>query len=194
MVSQWRLGSPQPPALRSSAEKRGREATPSAAIVASQSVKTTESGGARGFDAFKMIKGRKRHLLVDSAGNVLAVLVTAADALDRDALEQLLARCHPYLTRLQLIWADGAYQSAAWIKKIAEKYKIVIEVVTRAPEQKGFVVLPRRWVVERSIAWINRARRLSKDFEGSIFTSAGFVFLASIRRYLKLLTVSSRLA
>lgn len=137
-----------------------------------------------------MIKGRKRHILVDTEGNLLAALVTAADALDRDGLERILERYHPYLTRLRLIWTDGNYQGAEWIAKIAEKYKVVIEVVKRTAEQKGFTVLPRRWVVERSLAWLNRARRLSKDYEGSVFTSAGFIFLASIRRYLKLLSAT----
>lgn len=137
-----------------------------------------------------MIKGRKRHLLVDAQGNLLSALVTAADDLDRKGLEAILERCHHHLTRLELVWTDGGYQSAKWIEDISNRYNIKIEVVKRSSEEKGFSVLPRRWVVERSIAWINRARRLSKDFEGSVYTSVGFVFLASIRRFLRTLTTA----
>lgn len=116
------------------------------------------------------------------------MLVTAADALDRDGLERLLRNIHPFLPRLSHIWVDGGYKGQDWANQIKALFNITIEVVKRTDDLQGFVVLPRRWVVERSLAWLGRYRRLSKDYEHYPQTSAGFVYLASIRRYLNILT------
>jgi putative transposase len=104
---------------------------------------------------------------------------------DRDGASLILARCRDYLPRLRLIWADGAYNDETWLNSVHRKYNVEIEITKRPAGQKGFVVIPRRWVVERSIAWLNNARRLSKDYEYYPETSAAVVYLASIRRYLK---------
>ena len=124
----------------------------------------------------------------DTSGNLLAVHVTAADALDREGLEEILAYHKRFLPRLRLIWVDGGYQAPDWIATIQRKFQITIEVVKRSDDMKGFVVLPRRWVIERTLAWLGRYRRLSKDYEYLPAISAGFIYLASIRRYLHLLT------
>jgi putative transposase len=113
--------------------------------------------------------------------------VTAADALDRDGLERLLHRIKSFLPRLKLIWVDGGYQGETWAAAIKKEFDVDVEVVKKPDDQKGFVVLPRRWVIERTIAWLGRYRRLSKDYEHYPETSAGFVYLASIRRYLNIL-------
>ena len=113
------------------------------------------------------------------------MVVTAADMMDRCGAELILARFRPHLARLSLVWADGAYESKDWLKHIQRNYQIDIEIKKRSDNQKGFVVVQRRWVVERSIAWLGRARRLSKDYEYSVESSAGFIYLASIRRLLK---------
>lgn len=110
--------------------------------------------------------------------------------LDRAGAQLILQHFMPYLPRLRLIWADGGYESADWISSMQSQYQVEIEVRKRPADQTGFVVIPRRWVVERSIAWLGRSRRLSKDYEYSLACSAGFVYLASIRRLLKHITNS----
>lgn len=155
----------------------GRNREPSAAIVDSQSVKTTEQGGPHGYDAGKKVNGRKRHVLVDTMGLLLAVVVHTADIQDRDGAKLLLEKVKDRLPRLQLIWADGGYagQLVTWV---TDTYHWVLEIIKRPAEQKGFSVLPRRWVVERTFAWLGRYRRLSKDYEAQTETSEALIYAA----------------
>ena len=148
-------------ALRAAERKRvGRNTEPSAAIMDSQSVKTVEeSASICGFDAHKHIKGRKRHLLVDTLGLPLSVYVTPADMHDTRGARYLLAGLAPLVPRLKKIWADGAYRGqelSSWCK---EEGDWDLEVVERAPGVRGFSIQPRRWVVERTFGWLSRSRR-----------------------------------
>jgi putative transposase len=166
-------------------EAAGRQAQPSLAIIDSQSVKTTEVGGEHGFDGAKRVNGRKRHILVDTMGNLLSVVVHAANISERDGAKLLLEQVpEPLWTRLEKILADGGYDGedfAAWVE---EAYGIVWEISLRPTGSKGFVLIPVRWVVERSFAWLGRYRRLSRDFEMLTENSAGMIYLASLHRLL----------
>jgi putative transposase len=164
------------------AEDRKRQ--PSAAIIDSQTVKTTEQGGERGFDAGKKTNGRKRHILVDTIGLLLLVVVHSAGIQDRDSAKLVLSKVKGRFKRLKLIWADAAYggQLRDWVK---EQLHCVLEIVRRRDDVAGFEVLPRRWVVERTLAWISRCRRLSKDYEALTDTSEAYVYLAMIHLMLK---------
>ncbi|MEU1254113.1 IS5 family transposase [Streptomyces chartreusis] len=157
-------------------QAEGREEEASAAVVDSQSVKAdaTVSFASRGYDAGKKINGRKRHLLTDTLGLLLAVLVTPASTTDRDAARILLPAARSRLTRLSLIWADGGYRGHLqdWA---AQHLKLVLDVVRRSDDVSGFQVLARRWVVERSFAWILRSRRLVRDYERRTDTSEAVI-------------------
>jgi putative transposase len=159
----------------------GRKRRASAAIIDSQSVKSTECSDERGYDAGKKINGRKRHILVDTLGLLLWVMVLPANVQDRDGAKQLLAACFAAAPhgRVKHIWADGGYTGAllAWGRKV---WRCTIEVVKRT-ELHTFKVLPRRWVVERTFGWLGRYRRLSKDYERQAKTGETIVYLAMIR-------------
>ena len=161
-------------------EAAGREAQPTAGIVDSQSVKTTESGGPRGYDANKKINGRKRHLLVDTLGLLLRAIVHPASVQDRDGLAPLLARIRRRFPWLRLLFADGGYQGDV-AAAAARDERLVLAIVKRSDQAKGFVVLPRRWVVERSFAWFGRNRRLAREVETLIATSTAMLYLAATR-------------
>ena len=165
----------------------GKDLQPTAAIVDSQSVKTTEESACpSGYDAHKNVKGRKRHLLVDTLGLPLSVYVTSADVQDRVGARRLLAGLKPFVPRLKKIWADGAYTGeklAGWCK---ERGGWELQIVERSSaDTEGFAVLPHRWIVERTLSWLMRNRRLSKDYERKVQTSETFIELAMIRLILR---------
>ena len=174
-------------ALRGAERNRvSKNPVASAAIMDSQSVKSTEEGArSNGYDAHKNVKGRKRHILLDTLGLPLSAYVTSADVQDRVGARSLLAGLKPFVPRLKKIWADGAYAGeklAAWLK---EQGGWELEIVERDREAKGFEVLPKRWIVERTFSWLIRNRRLSKDYERLVQTSETFIEVAMIRLILR---------
>ena len=166
-----------------------REASPSAAVLDSQSVKTATPAAIEvGYDAAKQVKGRKRHLLVDTLGLVLMVVVTAASIPEREGAKQVFARLAQVQNsfgRLVLIWVDGGYRGEDFMRWVMDTYHWIIAVVMRPEATKGFVPLPQRWIVERTFGWFNWCRRLSKDYEILPQTSEAFIYVANIRLMLR---------
>jgi len=162
----------------------GRDPAPSAAVLDAQSIKSSEGGQARGFDMGKKTTGRKRHLIVDTLGLILVVMVTSASVQDRPGGRKILALLAERFPSIALVWADGGYANSidngllAWAK---EKLGLLLQIVKRSDDVKGFQVLPRRWVVERTFGWLVRNRRLARDYERLTANSEAMIKIAMIR-------------
>ena len=165
-------------------EKEGKHKHPTAGSIDSQSVKASEWSGERGFDKGKNINGKKRHIIVDTLGLVMVLLVTKASVQDRDGARRLFKNLKGSCKKLRLLWVDGAYRGKLldWVEQFC---KFRLEPVLRSDDQKGFVVLPRRWVVERTFAWLSQYRRLNKDYERLDSSSESMIYIAMIRLMLR---------
>jgi transposase len=162
----------------------GRDTAPTAAIMDAQTIKSSDGGQHRGFDAGKKTTGRKRHLIVDTLGLLLVVVVTSASTQDPAGGRQILTQLAAAFANIKLVWADGGYANSvnntllAWAKS---QLNLVVQIVKRSDDRKGFKVLPRRWVVERTFAWLVTNRRLARDYERLTATSETMILVAMIR-------------
>ena len=156
--------------------QEGKRCRPTAAILDSQSVKSNPHGGEVGYDAAKKIKGRKRHILVDTLGLLLGIVVTPTDTTERDGAQALLQRTLTVFTWLRRLWVDGGYAGtvfSSWVRNL--RSQLEVQVVKRSDDTKGFKVLPRRWVVERTFAWFMRHRRLVRDYDTNSTPPIGLI-------------------
>ena len=168
-------------------KKQGKKATPSVGIIDSQSVKTTENGGERGYDAGKKVNGRKRHIVVDTLVLIMSLVIHTADIQDQDGAKLAIAELGDRFKRLLVIFADSAYARCGLPNWVRQLFGWILQPVLRPVGVKGFVVLPKRWIVERTFAWINKFRRNSKDYERNTDSSKAMIHIAMTIRMLKLL-------
>jgi putative transposase len=168
------------------AKKKGRTPDPTGAIIDSQSMKgTPESFLESGFDGGKLVKGRKRHIIVDTIGCLLVVLVHAANIFDGKAAHQVITNLFVLLQSVKMIWGDCAYSGTELLDWVSSQFNCMLEIVKKQKGVQGFHVLPHRWLVERTLAWLGRSRRLSKDYERKPTSSEAQVYLASVRLLLR---------
>jgi putative transposase len=163
----------------------GRHKHPTAGCLDSQSVKSTAVPGERGYDKGKNVSGRKRHLLVDTLGLLLGVIVTKACLQDRDGARLLFRRLSGSSKKLRKIWVDGSYRGPLLLNWVARYCRFCLEFILRPDDQKGFAVLPRRWVVERTFAWLGLHRRLNREYEVLTASSEAMIYIAMIRLMLR---------
>ena len=170
---------------------QGKRSQPTAAILDSQSVKSAGHGCSVGYDAAKQIKGRKRHLLVDTLGLILGVAVTPANTNERNGTQIVLGQVLGWFTWLRRLWVDGGYTGEAfaqWVKDL--RPQLTVEVIKRSDALASFKVLPRRWVVERTFGWLMRYRRLVRDYDNTETSAADWILVAMIRLQLRRLAKS----
>lgn len=165
-------------------QKAGKHKHATAGCLDSQSVKVSAHAGERGFDGGKKINGKKRHILVDTMGFVLAIVITKASVQDREGARLVLMKLRGFCKKLRCIWVDGGY-TGELLKWVAKRFRFRLEVVKRPEGSKGFVVVKRRWVVERTFAWLTQHRRLDRDYERLNETSEAFIHIAMIRLMLR---------
>lgn len=169
-------------------KKQGKKSTPSVGIIDSQSIDTTEVGGKeRGYDAAKNVKGRKRHIMVDTLGLIMAVVIHAADIQDQHGAKLVIAALGDRFKRLLVIFADAAYKRCGLPDWIMKGFGWILQPVLKPVGVKGWVILPKRWIVERTFAWINKFRRNSKDYERNPASSKAMIHIAMTIRMLRLL-------
>lgn len=176
--------------VRRARKKLGHKPTPTAAVIDSQTASTTQAGGPRGFDPGKRLHGRKRHIVTDTNGLLLAAHVHPANVQDVHGAVPLLAHLRERFPRLQHVFADRVYRGKQLTEALSHCGPWTIEIVQRPPGVKGFQLLPRRWVVERTFAWLGRCRRLTKDFEASAATELAWLHVAHLRLLTRRLAAS----